>query len=456
MSKKYDYDLIIIGSGAGGSVGAHYATAMNKKVALFEMGDIGGECPNWACVPTKALLHSAEVYNTAKNASDYGIKISDVKFDYAKVKQWKDLVVSRTGAAHGAESFREDHIHLIREKATFVSGHIVEAGGQKYSASKFLIATGSDVFIPPIEGLKETGYITFHQAVDFTKLPKSIFILGGGPIGCEFSQVFASFGCQVTLADTLPKLIAKEDFEVSDLVQALFEEKGIKVLTNIKVTKVEKHGALKRVHVQHGQHTETVDVEEILVATGKRANLNFNPEAAGLKVKDGRLEVNSWLQTNVPHIFAAGDIVGPYLFTHTGYYQSYIAVNNMFTHSPIKPDYSVVPRCVFTNPEVASVGLSETQAKVSQMKIKVGMAAISMLGRANTSNDFNGFVKVITDKNEVIIGGAIVAPHAGEMIHEIALAIRMKVKAGIIADMLHAYPTFSEGIKIACSNLENR
>lgn len=452
--KKYDFDLAIIGSGAGGSVGAHHAVSLGKKVAIFERSDIGGECPNWACVPTKALLSAAQYYQKAKDGSAYGVNVKDIDLNYSNVKKWKDLVVSRTGTAHGAESFKHEHIKLIRSSAKLVDKHHIHAGRDVYSAKNILLATGSDVAVPPIEGLKESGYITFRDAVDFTKLPKSIFILGGGPIGCEFGQAFATFGSEVIIADVFERLLFREDKEVGELIQALFESRGIKILTGIKVIKVEKKGDKRVVHYSKGDTNHTVEVEEILVAAGKRPVLDFDPEKAGIKVDKGHITVNRYLQTNIDNIYAAGDIVGPYLFTHTGYYQSYIAVNNIFSRNKIKPDYDVVPRCVFTEPEIASVGITEQQAIEDGIRIKKGIIPISILGRANTSNEFDGFIKVITDKEKRIIGACIIAPHAGEMIHELALAIKLKVKSDVIADMLHAYPTFSEGIKIACSSVE--
>lgn len=452
--KKRDYDLIILGSGAGGSVGAHQAVAMGKKVAIFEKAEIGGECPNFGCVPTKALLHAAHLYENALIAPEFGIEVDKPKVDFNKIHKWKNLTVNRTGAAHGEESFQHEHIKLFKAKANFISPHEVEAEGKTYSAARFLIATGSTTFIPPIPGLEDAGFITYRQAIDFTKMPKSIFILGGGPIGCEFAEYFSTFGVKVVLADNLPRLIAREDEDISNLTQALFENKGIKVLTGVNVEKVEKKKSTKIVHIQGPEHHHKIEVDEILVATGKRPNLDFDPEKAGLKVDGGRIKVNQYLQTNVPHIFMAGDVVGPYLFTHTGYYQSDLAVRNAFSNYKTAQDLTVVPRCTFTSPEGASVGLAEYQAKENGQKIKVGRAAIAILGRANTSNQFDGFVKIITDKNERIIGGAIMAPRAGEMIHEVALAIKLKAKASDLANMIHAYPTYSEAIKIACSNLE--
>lgn len=449
--KKYDYDLIIIGSGAGGSVGAHYAKSLGKKIAIFEKGAIGGECPNYACVPTKALLHAAHIYETAQHAKFYGIDVPHADFNYHSVKKWKDLVVSRTGAHEGHEAFSKDGIEVIQEKATFISSHEVEAGGKTYSAKKFLVGSGSEVFIPPITGLPEAGYITYKEAVDLDKPPGSLLIFGAGAVGCEFAQIFSTFGTKVTIVNRSDKILGKEDKEVSDLVQALFENRGITVLTGTGVVKAEKHGHKKSVHFQKGEKQFFGEFDEILIATGKVPLLDFGPEKAGIKTEKGRIQVNKFLQTTNPHIFAAGDVVGPYLFTHTGYYQSYIAAHNAFSSKKIKPDYSVVPRCVFVFPEVASVGIGEQEAIEKGIKIKKGIVPMSILGRANTANDFDGFVKVITDKNGIIIGGSIVAPRAGEMIHEIALAIKCEVEAKDLADMIHAYPTYSEAIKVACS-----
>ena len=449
--KHYDYDLIVFGSGSGGSVAAHYAQSIGKKVAIFEAEAVGGECPNYACVPTKAVLHASRVYETVQNAKQYGINVGEVDVNYHAVKRWKDLVVSRTGASHGKASFEKEGIHLIHQKAVFVSPHEVQSGGKIYSAAKFLIATGASNFVPPITGLEETGYISSQEAIDLEKAPGSIMIFGGGAVGCEFAQIFASFGTKVTMVIRGDRVLNKEDQEVSDLVKALFENQGIKILTDTSVIKVEKKDHKKVVHFHSKEKDSVVEFDELLIAAGKRGNLDFHPEKAGIVIEKGRLHVNRHLLTNVPHIAAAGDVVGPYLFTHTASYQSYIAGTNLFSRDKVSVDYDVVPRCVFVSPEVASVGISEQDAIEKGIPIKKGIMAIGMLGRANTANDFDGFVKVITDKKGVIIGSSIVAPRAGEMIHELALAIQCRIKAETVANMIHAYPTYSEGVKIACS-----
>jgi mercuric reductase len=449
----YDYDLIVIGSGAGGSVGAHYARQLGKRVAIIEKEAIGGECPNVACVPTKALLHVAALYNNIKQAQTFGIETTKATLNYHVVRKWKDLVVSRTGTSHGEESFHSEGIDLIRGKAEFVSPHEVVAGGKAYSAARFIIATGSKVFIPPIPGIDEVGYITFKDAIDFEKPPGTILIFGGGAVGCEFAHIFNSFGSKVILVNRSGKILGKEDDEVSDLIQALFENDGVSVMTDTTIVKVEKKGKKRFVHMKRHNREVLAEVDEILIATGKVPSLDINLDRAGVVINDGRLAVNTYLQTNIKHIFAAGDVIGPYLFTHTGYYQSSIAAHNAFARQKIKTNYDAVPRCVFIYPEVASVGISEKEAVEKGIQIRKGIAPIAILGRANTSNRFDGFVKVITDRSDRLIGASIVAPHAGEMIHELTLAITLRVKASVIASMMHAYPTYSEAIKIACSNI---
>ncbi len=452
--KKFDYDLIVIGSGSGGSVGAHFAADLGKKVAVFEKAEIGGECPNFACVPTKALLHAGKTLEVVKNSSTFGIKVKGIEIDYPAVHKYRELVVSRTGAKHGEESFKHDNINLIKMKARFINSHEIEAGGKIYSARKYLLATGSTSFIPPIDGILDAGYLTFKEAVSLVSLPESILILGGGPIGCEFAQIFATFGVKVTIIEHSESLLSKEDPEICDLVRALFEYKGIKVITDANLLEVTKSKKSKVAKYQHGDKHYLLNIDEVLIASGKKPVLDFDPEKAGLEISDGKLKVNKFLQTNVSHIYGAGDVVGPYMFTHTGYYQSYLAVKNMFTANKEAANYSTVPKCVFIDPEVASVGLTEKEANSKGIKTKKGIAPIAILGRANTSNLFDGFIKIITDKNGLVLGGAIVAPHAGEIIHTIALAIKLKVKSELLSKMIFAYPTYSEAIKIACSNLK--
>lgn len=453
--RKHDFDLIVIGSGAGGAVGASYARSLGKSVAIVEKNKVlGGECPNWACIPTKALLQAAEVYLTAKEAKSYGVTTGKVSINQKQMRKWKELVVSRTGAAEGGKLFEDEGIALMQGEAKFISPREIEVNGAVLRAKKFLLGTGSETIIPPIPGLDKSGYITFFEATEFKKIPKSILILGGGPIGCEFAQLYSDLGSEVYLAEMAPRLLTKDEPEVGELTEALFVDRGVGVLTNCKVTKVSKKGTKKTVLFEVGGHKDSVVVDEVLVATGKKAHLGFSPDAGGIKVADGRIVANDYLQTSNKNVFVAGDVIGPLQFTHTAAYQSRIAVHNAFSRKKVKPNYISIPRVTFTRPEVASVGMSADQAKQRGIKTKIGVTPTSVIGRANTSDQFDGFVKVITDKRGVLIGASIVAPRAGEMIHELALAIKLRATAYEITELVHAFPTYSEAVKIACANLE--
>lgn len=452
----YDYDLIIIGSGAGGGVAAHIATRQGKKVAIIEDDAVGGECPNFGCVPTKALLQAAEHYKNAQKAKRFGIKLSTLNFNYATIKKWKDEAVRRTGATEGDRAYAAEGIAVIKSHAHFINPFEVSTGQRRLSAPKFLIATGTQNFIPPIDGLEEAGYITYRDAIDLTKPLKSVFVIGGGAIGCEFAELFASFGAKVSMAEFAPHLLPKEDAEVGELIAAVFEHNlDMNVYTNTEVVSVHKKAGKKVVHYKKDGHVHTARVDEILVATGKVANTNVGLENAGVKYDRRSIHVNNYMQTSAKHIFAAGDVAGPYMFTHMASYQSRIAAHNLFSprKSWVKADYHAVPRCVFVTPEAASVGLTEEEIKTKGWKYKVGTAPVSVIGRANTTDEDIGFVKVIAAQSGVLLGASIVSPRAGEMIHELTLAIQKRLSAQDIVDTIHAFPTWSEAVRIACAKV---
>lgn len=453
----YDYDLIVIGSGAGGGVSAHIAARAGKKVAVIEDDTIGGECPNFGCVPTKALLQAAEYYRSAIAAKDFGIRVSAVNFNYPTIKKWKDLAVMRTGTADGDRAYAADGIAVIKSHAHFINPFEISTGHRRLSASKFLIATGTRNFIPPIEGLEEAGFITYRDAIDLTKPLRSVFIIGGGAIGCEFAELFATFGAKVTIAEFAPHLLPKEDVEVGELIAAVFEHnRGVDVRTSSEVLSVHKKGGKKVVHFKQDGKVHSASVDEILVATGKVANTDLGLENAGVKYDRRAIQVNPYMQTTAKHIFAAGDVAGPYMFTHMASYQSRVAANNMFHPRSkwVKADYHAVPRCVFVTPEAASVGLTEEEIKAKGWKYEVGTAPVSIIGRANTSNEDVGFVKVMAAKDSgVLLGASIVSPRAGEVLHELTLAIQHGLTAADVANTIHAFPTWSETVRIACSKI---
>jgi pyruvate/2-oxoglutarate dehydrogenase complex dihydrolipoamide dehydrogenase (E3) component len=451
---KYDYDLIVLGSGGGGSVAALIAAGAGKRVALAEPDAMGGECPNWGCVPTKSLLHAAGIYDSAKRGQEFGIRSGTLTYNYPSLKAWKDLAVARTGTTDGKRLYEAEGIKIFEGEAHFLSPHEVTINRHHYTAENFLIATGTHNFIPPIEGLQKAGFITFKEAVNLTRPPKSLFIIGAGSVGCEFAELFSIFGTKVYLTDITPRILIKEDEEVSDLIRDIFEEeRGMDVLTNTKVLRVAKEGLAKRVYFQQGASEKSVKVDEILIATGKLANVDIGLENAGVEYTPRGVNVNEYLQTSARNIYAAGDVVGPYAYTHTAIYQSRVVANNLLQKQKIPADYRAVPRATFLNPEVASVGLSEDECIKHDMRIKKAIAPIAIIGRANTSDVDKGFVKVITDTKGVLIGASIVSPRAGEMIHELTLAIQMRLTAHDVANTIHAFPTWSEAIRIAASKV---
>ena len=456
-NQKYDFDVIIIGSGAGGGVAAHIWAREHHSVAIVEDDTIGGECPNYGCVPTKALLKSAEIYDEAKHGSKYGVRGSNLTFNYPTVKKWKDLAVHRTGTSTGDRAFEEEGINVLRGHAHFVGPHELSVSGRRYSARKFLIATGTTDFVPPVEGLKETGYIGYRDAINLKSPPKSLFVIGGGAIGLEFSQLFSIFGTKVQIAEMAPHILPREDPEVGGLVAALFErDRKMKVHTSTKVVRVEKDRTMKVVHFEKDGRMHSTKVDEIMLAAGKVANTDLGLVNAGVEYDRRSIKTDKHMQTTAKHIFAAGDVAGPYMFTHMASYQSRIAAHNMFRNKNnwVEAKYHAVPRAVFVSPEVAGVGMTETEANAQGIKVDIGAVPISVVGRSNTADMRDGFVKVIAKKGSGrILGASIVAPHAGEMIHELALAATHGLTAAHIESTIHAFPTWSEAVRVACAKI---
>jgi mercuric reductase len=448
-----DFDVIIIGTGSGGGVASHMIQKTGKKVAVVEQEKIGGECPNYGCVPTKALLQAAETYNTVKKAGNFGINVGNVSVDYPAIKAWKDTAVRRTGTEEGAKSYQDDGITVLKGHAHFIDQWTLSVHGKRYSAHKFLIATGTHDIIPPIAGLKESGYIGYRQALDLEKPPKKLLIVGGGAIGCEFAHIFSSFGSEVYVAEFAERLLFKEDPEIGELTQAIFEAQGIQVHTESRVIKVEKKGNQKIVTIEKYGKQHKITVDEILLAAGKAPNTDLGLENAGVNYGRSGIIVNREMKTSTPHIYAAGDVTGGYMFTHVASYESRIAAQNMTSNLKHLAHYNAVPRCVFISPEVASVGATEAELKAKKIHYQVGAIPLSNASRANTSQEDTGFVKILANRKGVVLGASIVAPRAGEMIHELALAVQWKMKASKIQYTIHAFPTWSQAVRMAASKI---
>jgi len=450
-----NYDLVVIGSGSGGGVAAHMAARAGKSVAIVEQEKLGGECPNFGCVPTKALLQSAEIYNTLKEAGEFGISAKSISFDYSKIREWKREAVANTGVEEGKAAFESDNIDVLVGHAHFITPWILNVGGKRIHANKFLIATGTHDVVPPIKGLAESGYWTYRNAIELNHPPKRLFVIGGGAIGLEFAHLFQSFESDVTIAEFAPRLLIREDEEMGELIKAIFESRGVTVLTSTKVTSVKKNpDGSKTVAYETNGITKTKIVDEILLAAGKAPNTDLGLENAGVHYTNRGVTVDELMQTNVKHIYACGDVTGAYMFTHTASYQSRVAGNNMLHRTKRAVDYTAIPRCVYLSPECAAVGATEYELTEKGIHYRVGAVPISMIGRSNTSKEDTGYVKVLAAKNGQLLGASIVSPRAGEMIHELTLAIKMKLKADDINWTVHAFPTWSEAVRLACAQIK--
>jgi len=453
-SSRQQFDLIVIGSGAAGEGAIDQAQRSRHSIAIVEKNKVGGDCPNYACVPTKALLRSAKIYSLLKRAEAFGLSPSVIDFDWSRVMARKEQIVRSTGEAATAERYRQAGIGLIKGTATFADEHQIRVDGQVFFGDKIMIATGSKPERPALPGLNEAHPITSVEAISLPKLPVSLIILGGGPVGCEFAQLFSTFAVRVTLLQKAPTLLPREEPELSHIIQQALEANGVTVVTKAEVQRVDRDAHGKTVHALIQGQARAFRAEEILLATGREPQTaELNLTAAGIHLAAGRVQINEYLQTTCPHIYAGGDVAGPFQFTNFAHYQGTLAGLNMFADEPRPADYRVVPRVTFTDPEIASVGLTEEQARQAGHRVITGKVEIRAVGRALVDSEDRGLVKLVADAaSEEILGGHIVAPAAGEMIHEIVAAMKARATIRVLAEAIHAYPTFAEGVKLAADD----
>lgn len=451
---EFDYDLIVIGSGAGGSVAATIAAECGKRVAIIESDTFGGESPNWSDVPINALLHAANVYDEAKHGAKFGIRSATIGYNYPTIRAWKDLAVRRTGAGGNRRYYENRGISAFNGQAHFLSPNEISVNRRHLSASYFLIATGSHWHIPTIPGLNTVNYFTPRTILEAIRPPKSLLIIGGGDSGVEIAQLMAIFGTKVYIAEEAERILSDRDAEVSETIDhILTDQKGVTVLAHSKVVSVEKDGLGKRVILSRAGVDKSVKVDEILIAAGRVPTTDLGLENAGVKYSEKGIKVNENLQTSVSHIYAAGDVIGHNCHTHTALSESQVAINNILRRSKIALDYSAIPEVIFTNPGVASVGLSENDCKKRKMAVKMAVAPLNIIARSNTSDFGDGFVKIITNGKGIIVGASVVAPQAGEIIQELVLAVQHHMTARQLADTPHAFLSWSEAVRVAASKL---
>ena len=458
--KTFDRNLIVIGGGSAGLVTAYIAAAIKAKVTLVEKHAMGGDCLNTGCVPSKALIRSAKFLSHVQRAKEFGMRSAQADFEFAEVMERVQRVIKVIEPHDSVERYTSLGVDVARGTARIVSPWEVEITHhdgrvQRLNTRAIVIAAGARAFVPPIPGIEQIEVLTSDNVWKLRQRPERLVVLGGGPIGSELAQTFARLGSRVTQVEMLPRLLMREDEDVSKLVAERFRAEGIDVLVDHKAERVEVVNGEKQLIATHQGQELRIAFDALLVAVGRTANLKgYGLEELG--VSTGRtVEVNGYLQTNFPNIYAAGDVAGPYQFTHTAAHQAwYAAVNALF--SPFKKfraDYRVIPWATFVEPEVARVGLNELEAKERGVAHEVTHYGLDHLDRAIADGEAHGFVKVLTvPGKDRVLGVTIVGEHAGDLLAEWVLAMKHGIGLNKILGTIHTYPTLSESAKHAASH----
>jgi len=455
--RRYDRNMVVIGAGAAGLVTAYIAAVVKAKVTLVESHKMGGDCLNYGCVPSKALIKTATLARQMRHGADYGLGPTEPRIDFAHVMERVARVIREIEPHDSIERYTGLGVDVVQGRATIVDPWHVKieranGGEQVLSTRSIVIATGAAPFVPPLPGLDLVGYRTSDTLWDLRELPARLVVLGGGPIGCELAQAFARLGSQVTQVEMAPRLMVREDEEVSAYARQALEADGVTVLTGHKALRCEKQGEDKFIVVEAGGQEKRIGFDLLLCAVGRVARLRgFGLEALGIPV-NRTVQTNEYLQTIYPNILAAGDVAGPYQFTHVAAHQAwYAAVNGLFgAFKKFKVDYSVIPWCTFIDPEVARVGLNEQEAKEKGITYEVTRYGIDDLDRAIADSAAHGWVKVLTvPGKDGILGVTIVGAHAGDQLAEYVLAMKHGLGLNKILGTIHTYPTMAEANKYA-------
>lgn len=449
-----EFDLIIIGGGVAGLVSASGAAQLGARVALIDKASLGGDCLRTGCVPTKRLVRSAKVASLLRRAGEFGIKTGGVEVDFPAVMDAMRRTQARIAENDDPERFRRMGVEVMFGAGKFLDPHTFEVNGERLKGRRFIIATGSSPVMPSVPGLKEAGALTNETALGLKSLPASIIILGGGPIGVEFGQIFARLGSKVTIIERQGQVLSREERELSSLLRDYLAEDGIEVAFNTEVKEVKAEGGVKAVYTRSLSPSLSGErvfrAEEVMAAIGRSPNVEgLALDAAGVE-SDARkgIKTDDTLKTSEAHIYAAGDCIGSFAFTHVAEYHAGIALGNaLFPFFKRKLELNAVPWTTFIDPELARVGLTEDEARDKHGKVKVYRFPFTSVDRAVIEGEPRGLVKVITDKKARILGAHILGPGAGELLPEFTLAMRKGIPISDISRTIHVYPTRSMGLK---------
>ena len=458
-SLGYDFDLLIIGGGSAAFAAAIKASELEKKVLMINSGlPVGGTCVNVGCVPSKTLIRTAEQFYAANHPNFNGIKSANNKIDFKEVIRQKTALVDGLRQDKYVDVLKDDpNVTILKAHAKFVDKNSVEADKKIYTADKILIATGSKTFIPEVSGLRETGYLTNVTLYELEELPEHLIVIGGRYIALENAQLFARLGSKVTILQRSFRILPDEMPDVTETIKDYLEEEGIKIITGVKINSIEKKNGKVVVNASVKDEDKTFEGSHIFVATGRKGNTN-NLELDKLSVelhKRSFIKTNKFLQTSIPNIYAAGDVTGEYLFVYSAAYEGSLAVMNMFGENQTKKDYSVFPWVIFTDPQVAGVGMDENQAYEKRIDYEVSTIWLKDVPRSLAARNTKGLIKLIRDKKtDKLVGARILASEGSELLMEVSLAINYGIRVKELKQIFHPYLTLSEGIKIAAISFD--
>jgi len=458
---RFDRNLVVIGAGSAGLVSAYIAAAVKAKVTLIEKHRMGGDCLNTGCVPSKALIRSAKLLSHVKRSKEFGIRAASVEFDFAEVMERVQRVIREVEPHDSVERYSSLGVECVEGTAKITSPWTVDVttatGKTTLTTRNIVIAAGARPFVPPIPGIEDVGFLTSDTMWTLRTLPPRLLVLGGGPIGCELAQSFARFGSKVSQVEMLPRLMIREDPEISAMVMDRFRAEGVDVLVKHKALRFAVENGEKVLYAETEGREVRIAFDALLCAVGRVANTaGYGLEELGIPTTKARtVEVNEFMATKFPNIYACGDVAGPYQFTHTAAHTAwYAAVNSLFGRfRRFKADFSVIPWCTFTEPEVARVGLNETEAKEKGIPFEVTTYGMDDLDRAIADSEAHGVVKVLTvPGKDRILGVTIAGEHAGDVIAEFVTAMKYGIGLNKILGTIHIYPTLTEANKYVAGN----
>jgi len=445
------YDLCVIGAGSGGLSVAAGASQMGANVVLIEKNKMGGDCLNYGCVPSKALLAAAKHAKCLRASNQFGINAENITIDFKKVHQHIHDVIKTIAPNDSAERFEKMGVKVIKGIGRFVDAKTLEVNNELIRARRFVIATGASAAIPPIDGLDKINYLTNETIFDLTELPKDLIIIGGGPIACEMAQAHCLLGANVSVI-VRSKILSKDEPACVDVVRKQFIKDGINLFEETAIQNITSEKNNITINFKHQNKNISINGSHILVATGRKTNIEeLNLENANIKYSKKGVIVDKKLRTTNKKIFTVGDAIGSYQFTHIANYHAGIVIRNTLFHLPAKVDYSAIPWCTYTEPELAHAGLTEEQARKQHNNIKILTKSFAANDRAQTGKNTGGLIKVITTKKGYVLGVSIVGHNAGELIMPWSLIITKKMKMSSITDLIVPYPTISEISKSAAS-----